>query len=129
MERSTAALTYRDLSIPGTTVFTIPRSRQGYRINKLAMSLTGAANRSAFKANERDYMARYALTETEMDMVARRDWAALIAAVGNIYLLLKIAGTVGQSLLDMGAQMRGEPLEAFMRTRAGTSRAGIDRSR
>ena len=48
-----------------------------------------------------------------MILVERRDWAGLIAAGGNIYVLLKIAGTVGQNLLQMGAQMRGETFEAL----------------
>jgi hypothetical protein len=52
-------------------------------------------------------------------LIERRDWAALIEAGGNIYLLLKIASSVGQNLLQMGAQMRGETLDAFMQTRPG----------
>jgi protocatechuate 4,5-dioxygenase alpha chain len=111
--------TYRGAPIPGTTVFTGSRSQQGYRINKLAMSLTEPANRAAFKADERGYMNKYGLTEAEAGLIERRDWAALIEAGGNIYLLLKIAGTVGQNLLQMGAQMRGETLDAFMQTRPG----------
>ncbi len=128
MEKSTPAATYRDAPIPGTTVFTVPRCQQGYCINKLAMSLTEAANRAVFKADERAYMGRYGLTETEMGMIARRDWSGLIAAGGNVYLLLKIAGTVGQNLLEMGAQMRGETLETFMRTRAGKTGASTEPS-
>jgi protocatechuate 4,5-dioxygenase, alpha chain len=109
--------TYRDSSIPGTTVFTGERSHQGYRINKLAMSLTDPANREAFRADERGYMARFGLTDVEIDLVARRDWSGLVGAGGNVYVLLKIAGTVGQNLLQMGAQMRGETLESFMAAR------------
>jgi hypothetical protein len=61
-------------------------------------------------------------------LIERRDWAALIEAGGNIYLLLKIAGSVGQNLLQMGAQMRGETLDAFMQTRPGIG-ASSERSR
>ena len=121
--------TYRGAPIPGTTVFTGSRSQQGYRINKLAMSLTEPANRAAFKADERGYMNKYGLTEAEAGLIERRDWAALIEAGGNIYLLLKIAGTVGQNLLQMGAQMRGETLDAFMRTRPSSIGSSIERSR
>jgi protocatechuate 4,5-dioxygenase alpha subunit len=109
--------TYRDTEIAGTTVFTGERSQQGYRINKLAMSLTDPVNRDAFRADERAYMARFALTQSEMDLVARRDWPGLLAAGGNIYLLLKIGGAVGQNLLEMGARMRGETLEGFLAAR------------
>lgn len=105
--------------IPGTTVFTGERSRQGYRLNKLAMSLTDPLNRKRFLADENGYMHALGLGAAEAELVRRRDWAAMIAAGGNIYLLLKIAGTVGQSLLQMGAQMRGQSLEQFMATRPG----------
>ena len=81
------------------------------------MLLTEPANRAAFKADERGYMNKYRLTEAEAGLIERRDWAALIEAGGNIYLLLKIAGIVGQNLLQMGAQMRGETLDTFMQTR------------
>jgi protocatechuate 4,5-dioxygenase, alpha chain len=120
--------TYRDTPIAGTMVFTGERSRQGYRINKLAMSLSDPTNRSAFLADERAYMAKYGLTEEEIDLVLRRDWAGLVAVGGNIYVLLKIAGTVGQNLLQMGAQMRGETLEAFMASRPGRRGDAVARS-
>jgi protocatechuate 4,5-dioxygenase alpha subunit len=120
-------MTYRDTPIPGTTVFTGSRSQQGYRINKLAMSLTEPANRESFRAGERGYMRKYGLSEAEMHLIERRDWSGLIAAGGNVYLLLKIAGTVGQNLLQMGAQMRGETLESFMRTRPGRTGASGER--
>ena len=105
--------------LPGTFVFTGERSRAGYRLNKLAMSLTDPANRAAFLADPDAYMARMELTPDEMDMVRRRDWARMIEHGGNIYLILKIAGTVGVTLLQMGAQMRGETLEQFLATRPG----------
>jgi protocatechuate 4,5-dioxygenase, alpha chain len=123
------AATYRESAIPGTTVFTGTRSQKGYRINKLAMSLTDPAERAAFKADERGYMARYRLTEAEMGLIERRDWNGLIEAGGNIYLLLKIGGAVGQNLLQMGAQMRGESLDAFMQTRPGKTATPVERSR
>jgi protocatechuate 4,5-dioxygenase alpha chain len=116
--------TYRDTPIPGTTVFTGERSSQGYRINKLAMSLTDEKNRDAFKADERAYMRRFGLSDEEMALIARRDWNGLVAAGGSIYLLIKIGGAVGQNLLQMGAQMRGETLDAFMKSRPGRQAPG-----
>ena len=106
-------------TLPGTTVFTGERSRDGYRLNRFAMSLADPVNRKEFLADETAYMTKLGLAAGEQDMVRRRDWAAMIAHGGNIYVLLKIAGTVGQTLLQMGAQMRGETLEQFMATRPG----------
>ena len=108
-----------ETAIPGTSVFTGERSQQGYRLNRFAMSLTDPANRARFLADEAAYLGALGLDAAEHDMVRRRDWAAMVERGGNIYLLLKIAGTVGQSLLQMGAQMRGETLAQFMATRPG----------
>jgi protocatechuate 4,5-dioxygenase, alpha chain len=94
--------------IPGTTVFTGELSRQGYRLNRMANSLSDAANRERFLTDEPAYMTAMGLTAAEQGAVRRRDWADLIAQGGNIYLLLRIATTVGQSIPDMQRQMRGE---------------------
>src|SRR5690348_4794690 len=124
---SQVASTYHGETIAGTTVFTGARSHQGYRINKLAMSLTDPANREAFRANERGYMAKFGLTETEMKLVETRDWTGLVEAGGSIYVLLKIAATVGQNLLQIGAQMRGETLDAFIAARPGKQGTAVER--
>lgn len=101
----------------GTYVFTPERSRRGYRINKLASTLTDPENRKRFLADEVAYMRAMRLTDEEIALVRRRDWAEIVRHGGNVYVILKIAATVGQTLLQMGAQMRGETLEQFMATR------------
>jgi protocatechuate 4,5-dioxygenase alpha chain len=106
-------------ALPGTFVFDGKRSRQGYRLNKLAMTLTDPVNRRRFLADETAYMTAMNLGAAEQEMVRRRDWRAMIEQGGNIYVILKIAGTVGQTLLQMGAQMRGETVAQFMATRPG----------
>jgi len=108
-----------DCAIPGTYVLTGERSQRSYRLNKMCMSLTDPANRAEFLADEAGYMRRNGLSEDEIAMVLRRDWAAMTRSGGSIYLMLKIAGTIGQTLLQVGAQMRGETLEQFMATRPG----------
>lgn len=113
--------------IPGTYVFTGERSRRGYRLNRFAMSMTVPENRAAFLADEADYVQRMGLTAEEQEMVGRRDWAAMIRHGGNIYIVLKVAGALGISLLEMGAQMRRERLEQFMASRPG-AKAPVERS-
>jgi protocatechuate 4,5-dioxygenase alpha chain len=120
--------TYRDTTLSDTTVFTGARSRQGYRINTFAMSLTDEDNRARFRADERAYMAAFGMSEHEIGCVARRDWAGLIAAGGNIYVLIKVGGAVGHHLLQMGVQMRGESLEQFMASRPGPNGQAVPRS-
>jgi len=123
-----AGAAYRDTPIPGTSVFTGARSRQGYRINKFSMSLTEPANRDAFKADERAYMQRFGMTDREIDLVLKRDWKGLVEAGGNIYVLIKVGGAVGENLLKMGAQMRGQSLEEFMKTRPGPQGMAVTRN-
>ena len=78
----------------------------GYRLNKMAMSLIEPANRQAFVVDPAGYMRGHELDDAAIALVERRDWNGLIGAGGNVYLMLKIAGTLGVSLMDMGAAMR-----------------------
>ncbi len=82
------------------------RSAEAYRLNKLAMSLIEPQNRQAFLADEPGYMRAHGVDPVVIELVRRRDWAGLIRHGGNVYLMLKIAGTVGQSLMQMGAQLK-----------------------
>jgi len=105
--------------VAGTKVFNGERSREGYRLNRMAMSLTEAANRAAFVADETGYARRMGLDDTEIDLVRRRDWKAMIDAGGSIYLLIKIADALGVPLYEVGAQTAGMTLEQFMAKRKG----------
>lgn len=62
-------------------------------------------------------MARFFLTEEEKGLIRKRDFKGLIEAGANIYALLKIGSATGNSLYRMGAQMRGESYEEFLKTR------------
>ena len=105
--------------VAGALVFTGERSRAGYRLNRMAMSLTDPANRAAFVADETGYQRGMGLTDAEIDLVARRDWKGMIEAGGSIYLLIKIAGALGISLQQVGAHTAGMTLEQFMAKRKG----------
>jgi hypothetical protein len=92
------------------------------------MSLTDPANRAAFNGDPQAYIGKYHLRQDELSLIERRDWAGLIEAGANIYLLIKIAGALGQNLLEMGAQMRGEALETFLKSRPAHSGTAVERS-
>ena len=100
-------------------MFTGERSRAGYRLNRMAMSLTDPANRAAFVADEAGYLQGMGLTDAEIDLVRQRDWKAMIEAGGNIYLIIKIAGALGIALYEVGAHTAGMSLEQFMAQRKG----------
>jgi protocatechuate 4,5-dioxygenase, alpha chain len=112
------AVTMDDV-IAGTLVFTGERSQAGYRLNRMAMSLTDPTNREAFVADENGYMRNQGLTDAEIAMVRERNWKAMIEAGGSIYLIIKIAGAVGVPLYAVGAHTAGMTYEQFMAQRQG----------
>jgi protocatechuate 4,5-dioxygenase, alpha chain len=83
----------------------------------MCAALCSPAERDAFKRNEEAFMARFALTEEEKKLIRSRDFKGLIEAGMNIYAMLKIGSATGNSLYRMGAQMRGETYEEFLKTR------------
>jgi protocatechuate 4,5-dioxygenase alpha chain len=99
--------------IPGTTVFTAERSRQGFHLNQFCMSLMKAANRDVFRADERAYLDRWPMTETQKDAVLARDYNAMIAQGGNIYFLAKIFATDGKSFQYAAGLMTGMSQEDY----------------
>jgi len=93
--------------IPGTTVFDATQSRLGYHLNMFCMSLMKAANREAFKADERAYLLRFPMSEEQREAVLARDYNRLIALGGNIYFLAKIGATDGFSFQNLASKMTG----------------------
>ena len=89
-------------TINGAYVFTGERSAAGYRLNKMAKTLISPTNRSAFQTNEPAYMEANGCTETEIDLVRRRDWHGMMQAGGSIYLILKIGAATGHTLPEIG---------------------------
>jgi len=99
--------------IPGTTVFDGERSRQGFHLNMFCMSLMNAQSRAAFKANEAEYLQRFALTDEQRAAVLQRDWNGMIALGGNIYFMAKLIFSDGKSVQYVAAQMAGMSQEAY----------------
>jgi protocatechuate 4,5-dioxygenase, alpha chain len=103
--------------IPDTSIFDLRLSRRGRRLNRMCAALCSPAEREAFKRDQEAFMERFALEESEKQLVRSRDFKGLIEAGTNIYALLKIGSATGNSLYRMGAQMRGESYEQFLATR------------
>ena len=103
--------------IENTSIFDLGLSYQGRRLNRLCGTLCDPKNREAFKADEEGYMARFDLTDEEKDLIRKRDFRGLIEHGLNIYWMLKLGSVTGNSLYRMGAQMRGESYEDFLKTR------------
>jgi protocatechuate 4,5-dioxygenase, alpha chain len=104
-------------AIPDTSIFDLRLSRRGARLNRMCAALCSPAERDAFKRDEEAFMARFSLTDAEKQLIRARDFKGLIEAGMNIYAMLKIGSATGNSLYRMGAQMRGESYEDFLKTR------------
>jgi protocatechuate 4,5-dioxygenase alpha chain len=105
--------------IPGTTVFTAKRSRQAYHLHKFCMSLMEAANRDAFRDNERAYLDRFRMSEGQKQAVLDRDFSRLIDLGGNIYFLVKLSNTDGwsaQKAVGSMTDMTPDEYAAMMRS-------------
>ena len=99
--------------IPGTTVFTARRSRQGFALNQFCMSLMRAENRELFKRDERAYLDQWPMSEEQKRAVLSRDYNAMLAVGGNIYFLAKIFATDGKSFVQAAASMTGMTVEQY----------------
>ena len=106
-----AAPAYDD--IPGTTVFDWKRSRAGYHLNMFCMSLMKEENRKAFKADERDYLKRFPMTDDQRAAVLKRDFNRMIELGGNIYYLAKLGATDGHAFQYVAASMTGMSQEEY----------------
>lgn len=99
--------------IPGTTVFTTQRSRQGFHLNQFCMSLMKPENRERFRQDEQLYLGEWPLSDAQKQAVLDRDYNAAIAEGGNIYFLAKIFATDGKSFVDAAANMTGMTPEEY----------------
>jgi protocatechuate 4,5-dioxygenase alpha subunit len=107
------------VAIEGGYVFTGENSARSYRLNKMAVSLTSPENRAKFQADEDGYMRRLELSEQEIDLVTRRDWKGMMDYGASIYLVIKIGGSVGHSLPEIGAHTAGMTVAEFQARRVG----------
>ena len=91
--------------IPGTTIFTIQKAREGYHLNEFCMSLREATNRKRFLANERSYVDEWEMTENQKQAVLDRDFQRMLELGGNVYFLSKIFASEGISYVDAVSTM------------------------
>ncbi|HTX23868.1 MAG TPA: hypothetical protein VMD03_04365 [Steroidobacteraceae bacterium] len=102
---------------PGTYLLTVSLAQQGYRLSAFCRSLMKPENRASFRAEEERYMREFGLGEAEAALVRRRDWLGMVRYGVNHFLVFRAAGTLGVGLVGTAAQMRGETLDEFKRTR------------
>jgi protocatechuate 4,5-dioxygenase, alpha chain len=91
--------------IPGTTIFTIQRAREGFWLNQFCMSLRDESNRKRFKANEGAYLDEWDMTEQQKQAVLNRDFQKMLDLGGNVYFLSKIFASDGLSYVQAVSTM------------------------
>ena len=96
-----------------TPTFDGALAQRGYALNKMCYSFNHAENRAAFVRDEEAYCAKFALTPPQRAAVKGRNVLEMLKAGGNIYYLAKLAGILGLSVQDIGAQQTGMTVEAF----------------
>ncbi len=88
-------------------------AQRGYPLNAMCFSFNNAASRARFMANPEAYFIEYGLDEDQRRAVRGRDIAAMIAAGGSVYYLMKLANLLGLDVQDVGAQQAGVSKDAF----------------
>jgi protocatechuate 4,5-dioxygenase, alpha chain len=111
------------LDIPGTTIFDADQARKGYWMNQFCMSLMKAENRERFKADERAYMDRYAMTEEQKLAALARDFNRMIALGGNIYFMAKLGFTDERNFQQMAGSMTGMTEDEYKAMMIGGGRS------
>jgi gallate dioxygenase len=104
-------------ALSGTYPFTHAMSLKAYRLNKFLHDLIVPARRAQFLADQEAAFVEAGLTDEEKDLVRRRDWRGMIHYGVIFFMLEKLGAVIGVSNLHIYAAMRGETLEAFMKTR------------
>lgn len=108
-----------DKGIAETPLFDREANLQGYKLNKMAMSLGTPDNRAAFKADEDAYLRRFGLDDATRAAVAARDWAEMVRLGGNLFFILKISAVDPFPITAIGAAQAGMTHEDFLKQRLG----------
>ncbi|PLK48753.1 gallate dioxygenase [Uliginosibacterium sp. TH139] len=103
--------------LQGTYAFDLERSVRAYRINRYLHEMIRPEHRAAFLADPEASFEAASLSETERDLIRSRDWRGLIHYGVIFFMLEKLGATLGVPNLHIYAAMRGESVEAFMKTR------------
>lgn len=84
-----------------------------YELNRLLYDLREPKNRTAILADQDEYLNRYSISDEEKQLIRDGEWQELVDRGVSIYVLTKIGATIGVSLYEMGAKMRGGTIEEF----------------
>jgi gallate dioxygenase len=104
-------------AINGTHPFTLEVSHRAYRLNDFLRRLTDPRHRQRFLTDTQALYDEFGLTSEERRLLDERDWIGLIHYGCIFFGLEKMAAVIGSSNPAVYAQMRGETLEEFQKSR------------
>ena len=99
--------------IPGTTIFTLEKAREGFHLNQFCMSLRSEENRERFLADQHTYLDEWELTEEQKQAVIDRDFQRMLDLGGNVYFLSKIFASEGLSYVQAVSTMTDLNVEQY----------------
>lgn len=104
-------------ALEGTYPFTQARSHANLKINAFLHDLVKPAHRERFLKDFAALAQEYGLSQEEQDLIAQRQWLALVRRGVSFFVLEKMAAVLGISNPQVYAAFRGETLEQFLATR------------
>ena len=99
--------------IPGTTIFTIEKAREGFELNQFCMSLRTQPARDEFHTDERTYVDKFPMTEEQKQAVLDRDFQRMLDLGGNVYFLSKIFASDGLSYVQAVSTMTDMTVDEY----------------
>jgi len=103
--------------LEGTHPFTLDVGNRCYRLNDFLHRLIIPEHRERFLNDTEALYDEFSLTTKERSLVDARDWIGLIHYGVIFFCLEKMAAVIGVSNPEVYAQMRGETLEEYLKTR------------
>ncbi|MDX1403559.1 MAG: gallate dioxygenase [Woeseiaceae bacterium] len=104
-------------TLEGTHPFTLEVSHRAYRLNDFLHRLVEPEHRQRFLDDPQSLYRDFELSEEECKLLDDRNWIGLIHYGVIFFCLEKMAAVIGQSNPHVYAQMRGETMEEFQKSR------------
>lgn len=99
--------------LPGTTIFTIEKARDGFALNQFCMSLRTEENRKEFLADEAAYLDKWDMSPEQKEAVLTRNFQQMLDTGGNVYFLSKIFASEGLSYVQAVSTMTDMNVEQY----------------
>lgn len=101
----------------GFCPMTPERAQRGFRLTRFLTGMRQPEQRGLFAANPERCMEAHGLSETERDLVRRRDYDAMLDYGASNVAIGKASPALGTTLVERGAKGRGQTAAEFIAQR------------